>query len=672
VNAFDRFLRGRIVGAVYRAELTSVLRDRRTVVTSMLVPILLYPIGGLGVAALTSRSYGALEAEASRVCLRGAPEDVAPFAEAFANDKHLRIVPCTSDQPGSAEDATMLAPAGAGAALAAGQGTEVEIRYSSGEYRGPLARDRMMTDLGDQKTRIIAARVAERSLPEKFADPIRAKTTDVAPPQKSQLFQWAPMVIFCLIFFSVLGVFLPSIDLTAGDRERNTLETLLTAPASTPELIAGKFLVVITLGMVTTLLNVASLFGSLKLIVATAGQGDAFPVHLPIAIAVIGASIPSVALAGAVCMALGCLARSFRDAQNYLTPVYLLMIFPAYAGTLPTAHLTKFTAAIPVLNLPLTLKAILDGSVEPQLIVLGALVDIAFATAALLAASRLYGHEGIAFADAEPMDLLRRPQSATLRFTGGEGLSLFAISAALSFYLGLPLTARGGRLGLFLMQSLCIFGPPVGYALWRRLDWRTAFAFRAPGWRPAAAALLAGISAWVPIQLFVRYVQQPVFPVPPEVENALRELVGVGGSWPVMVLLGALTPAIAEEILFRGAVQQSLKPSMGKGAVVLTAALFALMHLDPWRLVPTFLLGLAAGALVWQSGSIWTAILFHFTNNLLAILAATFAKQGPAEEASGPPLWMLVPAALALFAVLRLLRSPRGAPPLAPRSPSNV
>ena len=62
------------------------------------------------------------------------------------------------------------------------------------------------------------------ALPPQFANPIALDEKDVAPPAKSGLFRIAPAIIFCLMFFSVLGVFLPSIDVTAGDRERNTLE----------------------------------------------------------------------------------------------------------------------------------------------------------------------------------------------------------------------------------------------------------------------------------------------------------------------------------------------------------------------------------------------------------------------------------------------------------------
>ena len=184
-----------------------------------------------------------------------------------------------------------------------------------------------------------------------------------------------------------------------------------------------------------------------------------------------------------------------------------------------------------------------------------------------------------------------------------------------------------------------------------------------PGARAASAALLAGVCAWVPIQLFVHYVQQPLFPVPPTVASSLRDIVGVGPSWPAFVALGAAMPALAEQLLFCGAVLQSPRPTMGRGAAVMTALLFALFHLNAWSLVPTFLIGPIAAALVIRSGSLWSGVLFHFTSNLCAILSATFARHGPAEEMGGPPVWALLPAIVGFVLVARLLRAQGARPP---------
>lgn len=656
------------VSAIFRAELRSVLRDRRTMVATVLVPVLLYPLGGLGFASMAVSSVERLQSEVTKICMQGAPADVEVVAPAFASSPRLQVAPCSGSdsEVGHGLDAQVEVPEGAAAKLAAGESVDVTVVYNSREWRGKMADDRVTEALLEHAKFLIAQRLESSRLPAGFARPLKMVSRDVAPRAQAGAFQWAPLVIVVLILLSVLGVFIPSIDVTAGDRERNTLETLLASPATATELVLGKYAVVFLVGVVSVLLNVASLFGTVTAMAASAPDIP-FPVGGAQAGLVMLAAIPSVALSGAICMAVGCLARSFRDAQNYMTPVYLAIILPSYAAAMPTVKLTAFTATIPMLNLPLTLKDIFTGSLDPRLAMLGVLVNVFFVGVALFAASRLYGHEGIAFADAEPMDLLKRPSSATLRFSTGEAISVFGVSAALTFYAGVPLMTKRGSLGLFLVQSLCIFLPPVAWALWRRLEWRTAFALRLPGWRGAAAAVIVGAVAWIPIQLYVYYVQETVFPIPREVEKGLRDLIaGEGVNVPLMILLGAALPAIAEETLFRGAILQSLRPALGRGAVVLTALFFALMHFDPWRLAPTFLLGLVAGALVLRTGSIWTAVVFHFVNNALAIGLTVAYRDQAAGDTSAPPLWLIAVVAAAIPIAVWLLRTPAPPPRTSP------
>lgn len=649
------------VRAVFRAELRSVVRDRRTMVATVLVPVLLYPLGGLGFATMAVSSVDRMESEVTKVCVKGEPADERVVADAFAKWPRLHVAQCSGAdaEVGHGIDAKIEVPAGAAERLAAGDAVELTIVTNSRDWRGKMANDRVTESLLEHAKGLIAQRLEAKELPAGFARPLKVTSRDVAPKQQAGAFQWAPLLIVMLILLSVLGVFIPSIDVTAGDRERSTLETLLVSPATPTELVLGKYAVVFIVGVVSVLLNVTSLFGTVQAIGASAASGISLPVGRVQAGLVMLASIPSVALSGAICMAVGCLARSFRDAQNYMTPVYLAIILPSYAAAMPTLKLTAFTATIPMLNLPLTLKDIFTGSLDPRLAMLGVLVNVFFVGVALVAASRLYGHEGIAFADAEPMDLLKRPSSATLRFTTGEAVTVFGVSAALTFYVGVPLMTKRGELGLFLVQSLCIFLPPVAWALWRRLEWRTAFAARLPGWKPAAAAVIIGAVAWIPIQLYVYYVQESVMPIPREVEKGLRELIaGEGVSIPLMVLLGAALPAIAEETLFRGAILQSLRPAFGRGAIVLTALGFALMHFDPWRLAPTFLLGIVAGALVVRTGSIWTAILFHFVNNALAIGLTVAYRDTETADTSAPPMWLIAVVLAAIPIAWWLLRAP--------------
>lgn len=652
-------MRARAIAAVFRAELASVVRDRRTLMTSLLVPVLLYPIGGLALSTLVTRSVSTFKHDAARVCLSGAAGDVAAIAPALASAKFARVGCAADAVPGGPIDAIVDVPAGAAAALARGDGIDLAIRYDSSNFRGPWAEGRLDDALSTFGRALVSRRVADAHLPARWASPLSTHSHDVAPPAKEQLFAWAPALIFFLIFFSILGVFLPAIDLTAGDRERATLETLLTSPSTAAELMTGKFGVVFAIGMATTALNVASLFGTLAAVSSVAHELHiAAPLGARLILTLVAATAPAVALAGAVSLAVGCLARSFRDAQNFLTPVYLSLLLPAYTAAFPDVQLTVFKAAIPILNLSLTMRDALAGTLSARLAILGAGVDVIFCAAALLAATALYGHEGIAFADAEPLDLLRRPGTRSPALRAGEGISLFAVVTALVFYVGIPLQARLATAGLAASEIALVALPPILWIWWRRIDARSALALAPPRWRGALGGVLFGAACWLPLALFARYVQDPVFPMPPEAEKAIRDAVGIGTlPVPLLFLAGALLPAVCEEILFRGAILQSLRGTMGKWAIVLTAFLFAILHLDPWRLVSTFALGLMAGLIVWQTGSLFAGVLFHLTNNVIAV-----ALSLPGFDAEKHLPWWSALAASACLPIATWLLFGPGAP----------
>jgi sodium transport system permease protein len=119
---------------------------------------------------------------------------------------------------------------------------------------------------------------------------------------------------------------------------------------------------------------------------------------------------------------------------------------------------------------------------------------------------------------------------------------------------------------------------------------------------------------------------QRVLPVPKEVVEQLARLVG-HRPLAVEVLVMAVTPAICEEALFRGALLRGFEARLGRvTTVVLTAVLFGLFHLSVYRLVPATLLGVALGVVALRCGSLWPAILFHAVNNTALVVLAHYGR----------------------------------------------
>lgn len=270
------------------------------------------------------------------------------------------------------------------------------------------------------------------------------------------------------------------------------------------------------------------------------------------------------------------------------------------------------------------------------------------------------------------MGLNGGPKSkGTLPSPGGVIGLLLAVAV---IFLGgaFPLHALLGEGGLIVAQILFLALPPLIYVAVRRHDPVRTFSLRLPTPRAALGGVLL-IAAGTPLAWFLAWIQSQFIPIPVEYLEAMAEMLTADSvpRYLWLLLMVAVTPAICEEILFRGVILAGLRNGFPVGvAVVLSGVVFGLFHLSPqtgFRILPTAWLGILLAWAVVASGSLPLAVGLHFLNNgailTLAAIPVTRELVSSAEEA--PPL-ILLPAALIVLAVaLRLLGMPgtsRGGP----------
>ena len=163
----------------------------------------------------------------------------------------------------------------------------------------------------------------------------------------------------------------------------------------------------------------------------------------------------------------------------------------------------------------------------------------------------------------------------------------------------------------------------------------------------ALAVLIAELTYWTDL----------VFPMPEAIKTAYLEAV-TADTLPellALTLAAAVAPGLCEEVAFRGFFQPMLRSRFGKHAgVALAAALFAVMHLDPWHLLALFAIGLFLGYLYVWTGSLWVPVLAHFMNNATSVLLIYLAPETSLSQMHEPPPRWLVPVSfVALVAVIR-------------------
>jgi sodium transport system permease protein len=210
---------------------------------------------------------------------------------------------------------------------------------------------------------LVSVRLENRGLPHSFLEPIALREdADLASKERLVLMIVGSILPYLLIVFALLGGIYPSIDLGAGEKERNTLETLLLAPIGRTEIAIGKFLVILLTSLVAALLGVLSLYLSYLYLMPQAIV-EMLDIRISLSTAVLAGSLvlaPAASFAGLL-LAISVFARSFKEAQNYLAPLQFAIILPAMASLIPGIEINTGLSMVPLLNVSLLMREILKG-----------------------------------------------------------------------------------------------------------------------------------------------------------------------------------------------------------------------------------------------------------------------------------------------------------------------
>ncbi len=392
---------------VYAKELRDALRDRRTVVSMIVVPTLMIPGIMLMAVLVTARIVRRAAAEAPAVMVLGGTDSPAVRA-ALAADTKLRIVPAAGDWRQRIIDkqvrAAVEVPAGFDAKLAAGRSAEVTIYNYENELRSGMAVAELRRFFTDFRDRQIAARLAARGLPADFVRPFEVKQQNVAPPEKVGGNAVGGFIPYLFLILCFTGAMYPAMDLTAGEKERGTMETILCSPLGRTELVLGKFLVVLTASLATVVCSLASLA-----LTSTVGRAVLGGAGLPGAgarsltldplgvVAVLGMVLPIAVLFSAVLMAIALHARTVKEASSYVSPLVMVIILPAVMALLPGFELNTRLALVPILNVSLACKDLVSGVFHwPHLALIFGSTCL-YAAAALAWCVRLFNRESVIF-----------------------------------------------------------------------------------------------------------------------------------------------------------------------------------------------------------------------------------------------------------------------------------
>lgn len=357
---------------IFRKELKDTLRDRRTILMMVVMPLAIVPLLITGIVKIQQAQMEKAVAKQLRIAFAG-QEYVPELFEMFQTDDRFYLIEKVPQDSIPAmtlreelDGAVIVLPEFPSLVSGDKQGT-IRIVYKSSEAFG-IAKDRLSEVIETYDESIVGSRIERLKLDKDLFDAIAIDRMDVASVKEKLGKLAGGYLPYLFIIFGFMGAMYPGIDLGAGEKERGTLETLLSSPASRLEIVLGKFLVVM-LACVTTAL--IAMFG---LYLAVRGFPEIPADILDVILEMLGPKmvfmimtllLPIAAFFSAVILSLSIFAKSFKEAQSIITPMNIAIIFPAIIGTLPGIELNSQTALVPILNVSLATKDMLAGTINP-------------------------------------------------------------------------------------------------------------------------------------------------------------------------------------------------------------------------------------------------------------------------------------------------------------------
>ncbi len=509
---------------------------------------------------------------------------------------------------------------------------------------------------------------------------------------------FAAIIPLILTLMTITGAVYPAIDLTAGERERGTLESMIAAPIPRMRILLGKLVAIISVAMLTAIVNLLGMSITLWVFqldtVFLGEQG----LSVATAIRVLGLLILFAAFFSSVLLVITSFARSFKEGQAYLIPVVMVALAPSLMSLKPDLQLTGVWTVTPLVNIVLLARDVIDGSADWRNAIITVLSTAMYSLLALTLAARFFGTASVLYGQGQGIgNLFKRPhrqqkyaslslgmlclaclfpatfiwngvlaRTAVVETSGSEIADAAAQQSLLAMQLWL---AAAGLVIVFLLI-------PWAITAFHRVRFRSGFGIT----KTSAVALIAGVMMGIgfgPLLLQVISWSSQALDFVGLSDEATSDLLVQRGEQYVerikqapiwMLLLSmAIVPAICEELFFRGLLFRSFRTHFSPWKTIFaTAILFGSFHLISSsgltisRFLPTTIMGVILGWVCYRSGSVIPGILLHALHNAITVCFAYYRDdlielgRITAEQENVPPQVLVVGAICATAGVLLL------------------
>ena len=620
-------------GILLKKEMTEILRDKKTLVIMLVLPLLLYPSILIGMSLGISMIMQSEEEKEHTVgYLLEDEEYIEPLISLYEQEKEELGARLSFRGASKEEEAVIKEETDAWLYFSKEeQSIQIQLDYTSTSQKSDYTESIMKELVDKYRNALLTKNLEKEGLTEDFLHPVTYEAVDSATLSESMGMNMGGSIGMIVIIMILMGAFYPAVDVTAGEKERGTLETLLTLPVTNFQMIMSKFISVSIISCITAVISLLALGGSI-LFIMLALPGDelvqipvgAFVNCIPVMLLVM---VTTALLLTALSMCFCVFAKSTKEANNYMTPVMLVVMLATMIGMFPTVELDYKTALIPIVNVSLLIKQVLAQAMDLSLALITILVNCAYSVLIIWILARMYDSEDIMFSDGfRSFRLFQKREDikrGTIPATGDVLISLIVLLLAI-IYLGGMISMRNQFIGTAIIQ-LMIVAVPLALTWYMKSDVKILFSLQKPEKKTIVGSILLYIGTYL-VMFMLSIVLSKLLPSHLEgLEMAFEEM--MKQPFVLLVLVIAVMPAIGEELLFRGLVFGSMRQKYKVAwAIFLSALFFGAYHTNLVKLIPTGLLGACFAYIVYKSGSIFISMFLHFTNNFLSVIAMKYPE----------------------------------------------
>ena len=460
------------IGILVKKEITEILRDKKTLIIMVVMPLLLYPVLLIGMSLVmnmiaqsqASQSYTVGYATQDSAYM----EPIIAIYEREQDDEEQGTLEFVAFENKATEEGD----AGYHVWMSFAQTAEhimVTVDYTSTDTDSNYTENEINDLIDIYKEEIVTQNLKEQGLTREFITPVVYEAVDSISETESLGLSHGGMIGMMLITNILLGSFYPAVDVTTGEKERGTLETLLTLPVTNLQMIMSKFISVSLFACMTAILSLLSIGGSIFFSLISAASGvdegiqlpiDVFIKYLPILLLAV---ITTALLITAFSMCFCVFSKSSKEANNYMTPIMLIAMFASMVSIIPTIEFSHILSMIPIVNVSLLIRDVFGQQMNLSLAATTIFINAIYSVLIIWILAKMYDSEDILFSDGfRSIRMFQKREDikvGTIPATGDLLISLVVLLLAM-IYIGGAITARNVMIGAFA-QQLMVFSVPL-------------------------------------------------------------------------------------------------------------------------------------------------------------------------------------------------------------------